>query len=526
MAYTKFNEFTLASTIDLTNDYLIGYNTAGSSNKEIRFPVALFNVTDISNKIGDLTTLTTTAKSNLVYAINELNSTKITINSLSTVSPLVYNSGVFSIQQANSTTSGYLSYTDWNTFNNKITGVTLTTIGTSGTATYTSTGNTLNIPQYVGLSDNETISGIKTFSTKIVSDNIGTSTDTDFNIYRNNILSGYVGTSNTNFGYNSKSSITTGGGSVSFGIYSLYSNTSGSYNSAIGANTLKNNTTGGNNTVIGANGLYSNTIGISNTALGYGTLYSNTTGNNNVAIGYMALNDSITGSENIAIGVNAGLYAGSIAAHVSMTANNDSIYIGNSAYSLFDGSNNEIVIGNNIYGNGTNTVTIGNSFTTNNYFTGNLSTTSLTITSLSTPGIVTNNSTGNIVTLGYENDTAKFLCSDGTWDTVVTSNLVMFNTLSSSVTAYTLQLTDLSKTIETTSTSAITITIPANISVAFEVGSEINILRYGSGTVTFVADTNVTINSRSTLVTIGHQYAGVTLIKRDTNEWYLVGDLA
>jgi hypothetical protein len=45
----------------------------------------------------------------------------ITLASLSATSPLSYNSstGAFSISQANTTTNGYLSFTDWNTFNGK-----------------------------------------------------------------------------------------------------------------------------------------------------------------------------------------------------------------------------------------------------------------------------------------------------------------------------------------------------------------------------------------------------------------------
>jgi hypothetical protein len=45
----------------------------------------------------------------------------ITLASLSATSPLSYNSstGAFSISQSNTTTNGYLSFTDWNTFNGK-----------------------------------------------------------------------------------------------------------------------------------------------------------------------------------------------------------------------------------------------------------------------------------------------------------------------------------------------------------------------------------------------------------------------
>jgi len=95
---------------------------------------------------------------------------------LSATTPLSYNNttGVFSISQANTTTDGYLSSTDWNTFNGKQGALTLTTTGTSGAATLV--GNTLNIPNYapdlsgyVTLATNQTITGFKTFSNTVTS---------------------------------------------------------------------------------------------------------------------------------------------------------------------------------------------------------------------------------------------------------------------------------------------------------------------------------------------------------------------
>jgi hypothetical protein len=68
--------------------------------------------------------------------------------SLSGTAPIGYNSttGAISISQANTSTNGYLSSTDWNTFNGKQSTITLTTTGTSGAATFSA--GTLNIPQY------------------------------------------------------------------------------------------------------------------------------------------------------------------------------------------------------------------------------------------------------------------------------------------------------------------------------------------------------------------------------------------
>jgi hypothetical protein len=50
------------------------------------------------------------------------------------------------VAQSSSTTNGYLSSTDWSTFNGKQDAITLTTTGTSGVATLI--GSTLNIPDY------------------------------------------------------------------------------------------------------------------------------------------------------------------------------------------------------------------------------------------------------------------------------------------------------------------------------------------------------------------------------------------
>jgi len=65
---------------------------------------------------------------------------------LTFTSPLVDTLGVITIDQSNTTTDGYLSSIDWNTFNNKQDTITLTTTGTSGAATFIA--NTLNIPNY------------------------------------------------------------------------------------------------------------------------------------------------------------------------------------------------------------------------------------------------------------------------------------------------------------------------------------------------------------------------------------------
>jgi hypothetical protein len=73
--------------------------------------------------------------------------------------------------------------------------------------------------------------------------------------------------------------------------------------------------------------------------------------------------------------------------------------------------------------------------------------------------------------------------------------------------------------------SANNLTVPLNSSVAFPVGSQINILQTGSGQTTVVAAGGVTINATPGLK-IRAQWSYATLIKRATDTWVLVGDVS
>ena len=76
-----------------------------------------------------------------------------TVQSITFTAPLtggeITTTGTVGINQANSTSDGFLSATDWNIFNNKQNAITVTTTGTSGPATLSGAG-VLNIPQYSG----------------------------------------------------------------------------------------------------------------------------------------------------------------------------------------------------------------------------------------------------------------------------------------------------------------------------------------------------------------------------------------
>jgi hypothetical protein len=91
--------------------------------------------------------------------------------------------------------------------------------------------------------------------------------------------------------------------------------------------------------------------------------------------------------------------------------------------------------------------------------------------------------------------------------------------------SYTLVLADKNKVVEMLVGSANNLTVPLDSSVAFPVGSQINILQTGSGQTTIVATSGVTINATPGLK-LRAQWSYATLIKRATNTWVLVGDIS
>jgi hypothetical protein len=91
--------------------------------------------------------------------------------------------------------------------------------------------------------------------------------------------------------------------------------------------------------------------------------------------------------------------------------------------------------------------------------------------------------------------------------------------------SYTLSaLTERDSMIEMGSASALTLTVPSNATVAWPVGTSIDILQTGAGQVTIAAGAGVTINGTPGLK-LRTQWSGVTLFKRATDTWVVYGDL-
>jgi hypothetical protein len=98
--------------------------------------------------------------------------------------------------------------------------------------------------------------------------------------------------------------------------------------------------------------------------------------------------------------------------------------------------------------------------------------------------------------------------------------------------AYTLVLTDQGDILlASNGATAGTINIPTNASVAFPIGTQITIIQTGAGQLTIQATTPGTTTVASTGATatapkLRVQNASATLIKTNTDAWYVVGDIA
>lgn len=92
-------------------------------------------------------------------------------------------------------------------------------------------------------------------------------------------------------------------------------------------------------------------------------------------------------------------------------------------------------------------------------------------------------------------------------------------------TTYTTVLADDGKLVTCDNASAIALTIPPNSSVAYGIGTQINIMQLGAGTVTITAGSGVTLRSAGNKLKTDAQYAVATCCKILTDTWVIVGNL-
>jgi hypothetical protein len=92
-------------------------------------------------------------------------------------------------------------------------------------------------------------------------------------------------------------------------------------------------------------------------------------------------------------------------------------------------------------------------------------------------------------------------------------------------TTYTLAATDAGQLVTLANASAITLTVPTNASVPFAIGTQITIAQSGAGQVTVSPAVGVTVSAADTATKLRVQWSAATLIKTNTNNWILIGDI-
>ena len=148
-------------------------------------------------------------------------------------------------------------------------------------------------------------------------------------------------------------------------------------------------TTGQRNVFVGAGAGGSLQNGVTSVAIGNQSLLSCVSSSNNTAVGNQSLL-LCTGASNVAlgneagrnigsnftntfIGNSAGAYAGASPSLTLNTSCDQCVYLGASSRTILSGgATNEIVIGFNATGNGSNSVTLGNTTVTNTYLRGDI----------------------------------------------------------------------------------------------------------------------------------------------------------
>jgi hypothetical protein len=96
-------------------------------------------------------------------------------------------------------------------------------------------------------------------------------------------------------------------------------------------------------------------------------------------------------------------------------------------------------------------------------------------------------------------------------------------------TTYTFVLADDGKLVTASNAGAQTYTIPPVSSVAYNTGSQLNIVQKGAGQVTFAAGSGVTIRSTGATPAapkLRAQYSSATAIYEGSDVWFVIGDIA
>ena len=321
----------------------------------------------------------------------------------------------------------------------------------------------------------------------------------------NNVAVGYdaltannTGQQNVAVGYNALATNNAGSYNTATGYKALEANTSSTFNTAMGFQSMLSTATGGSyNTSVGARSLETNTTGDDNTAVGVNSLFNNSTGNNNTAVGRNSLYNA-TGDGNVA----AGYYAGDL-----ITSGTNNTIIGNAADPSENSGTNQTVIGYGASGQANNSVVLGNADVTAVYMAQDKGATVYAAgISLANDETITNATDGTIVIDGKADFNDNAITGYGA------------DLQSESGTTKTLAAADNGTIIVCSSSSAITITVPASLPSGFNC----MIIQNGSGQISLSAS-STTLNNRNGSKTAG-QYAIMTLVHLGSDVFVVSGD--
>jgi hypothetical protein len=99
-------------------------------------------------------------------------------------------------------------------------------------------------------------------------------------------------------------------------------------------------------------------------------------------------------------------------------------------------------------------------------------------------------------------------------------------TLNAVTDTYTLVLADAHKLVTCSKSTAFTVTIPPNSSVAFDIGDQVNLMQIGDGQITVAAGAGVTLEAQGSKKKLNGKWATATAVKIATDTWVLVGNTA
>lgn len=571
----------IAIRTDNNNNYVLSAMPASTLSNWIQLATPT-SVTNVNGFAGPSVALTTNdiaeGSANKYYTDASVRA------AISATAPLIYNSttGTFSLSSASVSRDGYLSTTDWNTFNNKQNALTSAQAAVLSTTTGTNTGDetAATILTKLGIT---TLTGSNTGDQVITltGDLTGTGTGTFSTTLANSgVTAGSYGSSSAipTFTVDAKGRITAASsvnlpaaGVSAVGSISGTSNVNGA---TISGTTLTLSpadatnggiVTNGAQTIAGAKtfsddmvlngklngmtfskGINGNSIIIGpwtnandhSIAIGTGTMTGNG-GTHNVAVGENALRDSGPVAYSTALGVNAG---------ANSNIGGSNTFIGYNAIAQTNVSiSNSTALGAGAVATASNTVQLGADGSNGSTAVQNVKTsgtlTAGTVTYPNAHGMAnqvlstTGSGTLTWTTVSSVADAATLsgtiaIDKGGTGATTAPTALTNLGaapinaTINSPTGSYTLTSSDNGKVIVLSNSSlgdaaAITLTVPTGLAAGFNC----MIVQKGAGLVTIVAAGGVTVTNRSGFTKTGGQNAIVTILSIASNYFITGGDM-